>query len=174
MKQSPETLSSPRSLENLMIECPNQVQISPNFVGMITRDLWIRPRNESTNYSMVWEKSTKFKARLGFSQELKNVDSKELVNPKRFVLSNIAWIHTKSSENHHKFVHHGHTNGNKKSITKSSWDVPNWMKTNAPRAQGGKGLLSQSIHVQKLNNPLLKSLTLERRWEGQGGEEEGA
>ena len=36
------------------------------------------------------------------------------MNPERFVLSNRAWIHTKSSENHHKFVHHGHTNGNKK------------------------------------------------------------
>jgi len=31
--------SSPRSFENSMIEWPNQVQISPNFVGMITMDL---------------------------------------------------------------------------------------------------------------------------------------
>ena len=46
-------------------------------------------------------------------------------------------------------------------------------KQKAPRAQGGKGLLSQSIHIQNLNNPWLESLTLERRGEGQGGGEGG-
>ena len=42
----------------------------------------------------------------------------------------------------------------------------------APRAQGGKGLLSQSIPVQVLKNPWLKTLVLERRGreKGQGGE----
>ena len=36
-------------------------------------------------------------------------------------------------------------------------------KTNARRAQGGKGLLSRTIHIQELKNPWLKSLVLERR-----------
>ena len=41
------------------------------------------------NYSMVWEESTKFEARLGFSQEReshKNFDPKELVIPEGFEL----------------------------------------------------------------------------------------
>ena len=39
----------------------------------------------------------------------------------------------------------------------------NKRNSKAPRAQGGKGLLSHTISVQSLNNPWLKSLVLERR-----------
>ena len=42
-------------------------------------------------------------------------------------------------------------------------------KKNTRRAQGGLGLLSHTFSVQKLNNPWLKSLTLERRGKGQEG-----
>ena len=73
--------SSPWSLKNLTIDGPNHIQSSPNFVGTITKDLWTCPREESTNYSMVWEESTKFEVRLGFSQECKNFDSWWLVIP---------------------------------------------------------------------------------------------
>ena len=89
-----EFFSSPL-LRNSMIEGPNQVQISPNFVGMITKDLWTYPRKESTNHSMIWEESREYRARTGFSQERKNFVSKELVNPSRFVLSKEWWIHYK-------------------------------------------------------------------------------
>jgi len=46
------------------------------------------------------------------------------------------------------------------------------MKSNPPRAQGGKGLLSHQSQYKILTNPWLKSLVLERRWrrKRQGGE----
>ena len=44
---------------------------------------------------MVWEESRKFRSRTGFSLELKNFKSKELVNPKRLALSKERWIHHK-------------------------------------------------------------------------------
>ena len=45
----------------------------------------------------------------------------------------------------------------------------------ARRAQGGKGLLSQSISIQSLKNPWLKPQSLERRREeeGRGDRREG-
>ena len=46
------------------------------------------------------------------------------------------------------------------------------MKLKAPRAQGGKGLLSRSIHVQSLKNPWLKSYPREEREEEQREGEE--
>jgi len=48
----------------------------------ITTNLCSCPQKESTNHSMVWEESRKFRARTGFSLELKNFESKMLVNPR--------------------------------------------------------------------------------------------
>ena len=47
------------------------------------------------NLSMVWEESKKFRARLGFSLELKNYDSRKLVDPRGLVPK-------KRVGNHHK------------------------------------------------------------------------
>jgi len=57
-------------------------------------------------------------------------------------------------------VIHDYTNENKKSSQTKHKTYENETKSNTPRAQGGKGLLSHSISVQVLKNPLL---TLERR-----------
>ena len=43
------------------------------------------------------------------------------------------------------------------------------MNSTAQRAQGGEGLLSQSISVHKPNNPWLKPQSLERRRKEEGG-----
>ena len=47
------------------------------------------------SHSMIWEESRNSRARTGFSQECTNFISKELVNPRRFVLSKERWIHHK-------------------------------------------------------------------------------
>ena len=86
---------SPRPGKNSTIEGSNHVQISPNLVWMITGDLRTCSRKESTSHSMIWEESKKSRARTGFYQEHKNIVSKELVNPSRFLLSIERWIHYK-------------------------------------------------------------------------------
>ena len=73
--------SSPRFLTNSTIEGPNHVQTLPNFVDMITKDLWTYPRKKSMNHSMVWEESRNSRARTGFSLERENFDSRRLVIP---------------------------------------------------------------------------------------------
>ena len=90
-----KSFSSPRPLETSMIGGSNQVQRGSNFVGTNTETLWTCPRKESMNYSMIWEESRNSRARTGFSQERKNFVSKELVNPRRCVLSIEWWIHHK-------------------------------------------------------------------------------
>ena len=89
---------SPRHLKNSMIGESNQVKISPNFVGMITRDLWTCPRKESTNHFMVREESRNSRAKTRFSQKRKNVNSRELVNPSDLGLIEAVWIHHKELE----------------------------------------------------------------------------
>jgi hypothetical protein len=76
-------LASPK---NSMIEGSNQVQISPKYIGTITKVLWTCPQKESMNQSTVWEESKKFRARLGFSQEYNNFDSGGLVIPEGIAL----------------------------------------------------------------------------------------
>ena len=44
---------------------------------------------------MVWEESRNFRARTGFSQKRKNVNSRELVNPSDLALIKAVWIHHK-------------------------------------------------------------------------------
>jgi len=66
-----QSFSSPCSLEILSIEDPKQVQSSPKFAGTITKTLWTYPPKESMIHSMVWEESTKNRARTRFSQNVK-------------------------------------------------------------------------------------------------------
>ena len=47
------------------------------------------------NHSMMWEESRNSRARTGFSQERKNINSRELVNPSDLALIEAVWIHHK-------------------------------------------------------------------------------
>ena len=47
------------------------------------------------NHSMMREESRNSRARTGFSQERKNVNSSELVNPSDLALIEAVWIHHK-------------------------------------------------------------------------------
>ena len=57
--------------QDLTIRGSKQVQIPPKFAGTITKTLWTYPPKESTIHSIVWEESTKSRARTGFSQNVK-------------------------------------------------------------------------------------------------------
>ena len=112
-----------------------------------------RPWKKSSNHSMIWEESKKSRARTGFSQERKTFVSKELVNPRHFVLSKERWIHHKElREELWSRASWSHKRKQKTSQTKhKTYEIE--MKSNPRRAQGGKGLLSHSISVQSLKNP---------------------
>ena len=97
-------LFSPRPLESLMIGGSNQVQRSSNFAGIITKDLWTCPRKESTNHSMVWEKSKNSDKKQGFSLERQELwfkwsrDSRG-ISTRLEVLESLQRV-TRSPENH--------------------------------------------------------------------------
>ena len=87
--------SSPRPLEILTIGRSNQVQRGSNFAGTITKTLCTYLSKESTNHSMVWEESRNSRARTRFCEKLKNVELRELVNPRVLALRRRVGIHHK-------------------------------------------------------------------------------
>ena len=82
-------------------------------------------------------------------------------------------ITSKSSKNHTNLVLHYQTNEikNRHKPRHETYDIEHEFK--ARRAQGGKGLLSQTIYIQGLNNPWIKSYPREEREELQEGDREG-
>ena len=149
---------SPRPERN-SIEWSNQVQISPNFVGMITKELWTRPWKEFTNHSMVWEESKNSEQKQGFSLERQELwfkwtrDSRG-ISTMLDVLESLQRL-TRSSENHSSSRAQDSSNwkSNSSKTKHKSYEIE--LNSKPRRAQGGLGLLSRSISVQKLKNPYL-------------------
>ena len=142
-----------------MIGESNQVQRSSNFAGMITNDLWTYQRKESTNHSIVWEESRNSRARTGFSLERQELrfewthDSRK-ISTRLDGLESLQRV-TRSSENHS-------SSRTKSSKTRhKSYEIE--LNSKPRRAQGGLGLLSWSISVQKSQQSIPKVLILERR-----------
>jgi len=135
-------LFSLRLLTNSTIEGPNHVQTSPNFVGMITKFLWTRPQNESMNHSMIWEESKKFWARMRFSQEHKNFDSRRLVISGELALGQMDENHFKGSRDHQETTPHlVHKNWKRKSNFNQTRheNERNWDKIKTPEGTRREG-----------------------------------
>ena len=140
------------SIQDLTIGGSKQVQISPNFAGTITKTLWTCPRKESTNHSMRWEESKNSRARTRFSQDVKNFISKDLVNPRRFVLRRMVGIHHKKLRKGVRSRASWSHKRKSKSVTNKAQDIRNWNEIKSPegtRREGPPFPFNLSTRTQK-------------------------
>ena len=147
------------SIQDLTIGGSKQVQISPNFAGTITKTLWTCPRKESTNHSMRWEESKNSRARTGFSQDVKNFISKDLVNPRRFVLRRRLGIHHKKLRKGVRSRASWSHKRKSKSITNKTQDVRKRNEIKSPEGTRREGPPFPFNPVQGSQNPIDKFLT---------------
>ena len=123
---------------------------------MITKDLWTCPRKESTNHSMVWEELKKFRARLGFSLERKNYESKEHVNPRRLALSKERWNHLKELREELRSRASWSHKRKTKIVTSKAQEVWDWNEIKFPEGTRREGPHFPSISVQNPHKSMAK------------------